>query len=298
VRFVGTLARRVVHALFGGRRGKRRSTVVHSAGTWQSTVVPAGTADIGPAGPASDSVLDEACRRAAQAAVIEPEEATGDSGLLAVGFRIRASEPTGIRVGSVAGASGAATFATFVKANDVTDTTLQKQTLSVTAEENFFVRDNDVTNPHPDLLYVGGVPSYRSILRFVLPPIIKDSSVRLVRATLELTPAEPLSGVRGDRAAVDVVGVSKDIGAKSPPAQSAAGSGLIPEGGSTALFGVDIRTVIERMRGTNGLPSTVFIGLAPEGGSFYLPVFKSTRAAEGKPRLRLTYMRPSVVEQP
>jgi len=82
VRFVGTLARRVVHALFGGRRGKRRSTVVHSAGTWQSTVVPAGTADIGPAGPASDSVLDEACRRAAQAAVIEPEEATGDSGLL------------------------------------------------------------------------------------------------------------------------------------------------------------------------------------------------------------------------
>jgi len=222
----------------------------------------------------------------------------GDSGLLAVGFRIRASEPTGIRVGSVAGASGAATFATFVKANDVTDTTLQKQTISLSAEDNFFVRNNDVTNPHPDLLYIGGVPSYRSILRFVLPPVIKDSSVRLVRATLELTPAAPLAGIRGDRAAVDVVGVSKDIGAKSPPAQSAAASGLIPEGNSSALFGIDMRAVIERMRGPNSLPSTVFIGLAPEGGSFYLPVFKSTRAAEGKPRLRLTYMLPSVVERP
>jgi hypothetical protein len=59
-----------------------------------------------------------------------------------------------------------------------------------------------------------------------------------------------------------------------------------------------MRTVVERMRGPNGLPSTVLIGLAPEGGSFYLPVFKSTRAAEGKPRLRLTYMLPSAVEQP
>ena len=222
----------------------------------------------------------------------------GDSGLLAVGFRIRASEPTGIRVGSVAGASGAAGFATFVKANDVADTSLQRQTVSVTAEDNFFVRNNDVVNPHPDLLYVGGVPSYRTILRFVLPPIIKDSSVRLVRATLELTPAEPLDGVRGDRAAIDIVGVSKDIGAKSPAAQSAQATGLIPEGGSTALLVIDMRTVIERMRGPNALPSTIMFGLAPEGGSFYLPVFKSTRAAEGKPRLRLTYMLPSVVERP
>ena len=82
MRFVGTLARRIVHALFGGRRGKRRSTDVQSAGTWQGTVVPAGTAGIGPFGPGSESVLDEACRRAAQAAVVEPDEATGDSGLL------------------------------------------------------------------------------------------------------------------------------------------------------------------------------------------------------------------------
>ena len=110
--------------------------------------------------------------------------------------------------------------------------------------------------------------------------------------------AQPLTGVRSDRAAVDVVGATKDIGATSPPAQNAAATGLIPEGNSSALFGIDMRTIIERMRGPEGLPPTVFIGLAPEGGSFYLPVFKSTRAAEGKPRLRLTYMLPSVVEQP
>src|SRR5262245_4815867 len=160
-----------------------------------------------------------------------------DSGLLAVGFRIRASEPTGIRVGSVAGASGAASFATFVKADSVVDTTLRKQTLSVTAEDHFFVRNNDVVNPHPDLLHIGGIPSYRTSMRFVRPPIIKDSAARLVRATLELTPAAPLNGLRGDRSAVDIAGVTKDLGAKSPPAQGSAATGLIPEGGSTEMFG-------------------------------------------------------------
>ena len=221
-----------------------------------------------------------------------------DSGVIALGFRLRGPEPTGVRLGAIAGASGAAGFATFVKAKDVADTTLQKQTLTVTADANFFVRNNDVVSADPDLLYAGGVPAYRSILRFELPSIIKDSTVRLVRATLELTPVGAITGLRGDQAAIDVVGVTKDIGAKSPPSQTASASGLLPEDGSSAMFGIDMRTVIERMRGPAGLPPTILIGLAPEGGSFYQPIFRSTRAAEGKPRLRLTYMLSSVVEQP
>jgi hypothetical protein len=221
-----------------------------------------------------------------------------DSGVLALGFRMRASEPTGIRIGAVAGASGAAGFATYVIADEVADTSLQRQTVSLTADANFFVRNNDIVSADPDLLYTGGVPSYRSILRFVLPPIIKDSAVRLVRATLELTPEVPVSGLRGDRAAIDVSGVTKDIGAKSPPAQGASATGLIPEDVGAGMVGIDMRTVVERMRGPDGLPQTILIGLAPEGGSFYLPIFKSTRAADGKPRLRLTYMLPSAVERP
>ena len=222
----------------------------------------------------------------------------GDSGIIALGFRIRADEPTGIRIGAVAGASGAAGFATFVIADEVADTSLQKQTLSVSAGANFFVRNNDIVTADPDLLYAGGVPSYRSIMRFELPPIIKDSAARLVRATLELTPDVPLAGLRGDRAAIDIAGVTKDIGAKSPAAQGSAATGLIPEDGTANMIGVDMRTVVERMRGPAGLPQTILIGLAPEGGSFYLPVFKSTRSPEGKPRLRLTYMLPSAVERP
>jgi hypothetical protein len=221
-----------------------------------------------------------------------------DSGVLALGFRIRASEPTGIRIGALAGASGAAGFATYVIADEVVDTSLRRQTVSVAADANFFVRDNDIVTADPDLLYTGGVPSYRSILRFVLPPIIKDSAVRLVRATLELTPEVPVSGLRGDRAAIDVSGVTKDLGAKSPPAQGASATGLIPEDSGADPIGIDMRTVVERMRGPDGLPQTILIGLAPEGGSFYLPIFKSTRAADGKPRLRLTYMLPSAVERP
>jgi hypothetical protein len=221
-----------------------------------------------------------------------------DSGQLALGFRVRADVPTGVRIGALAGASGAAGFATYVKADSVTDTTLVKQTVSVTADANYFVRNNEVVTPDPDLLYVGGVPSYRSIVRFVLPPIIKDSTVRLVRATLELTPAEPLVGLHNDAAAIDAVGVTKDIGAKSSPAQTASASALLPSNGSSELFELDMRGVVERWRGKLGLPSTLMLALAPEGGSFNLPVFKSTRAAVGKPRLRLTYMLPSIVERP
>jgi hypothetical protein len=222
----------------------------------------------------------------------------GDSGRIALGFRIRADSATGVRLGALAGASGAAAFATFVKADSVTDTTLVKQTVSVSAEANHFVRNNDVVNPDIDLLYVGGVPEYRTILRFELPPIIKSTDVRLVRATLELTPEVPISGLRGDPGAIEVAGVTKDIGAKSPPAQAASGSGLLPQVTSSDLLGIDMRVIVERWRGLNGLPQTIFIGLQPTGGSFYLPVFKSTRAAVGKPRLRLTYMLPSQVEQP
>ena len=222
----------------------------------------------------------------------------GDSGVIALGFRLRGPEPTGVRLGAISGASGSAGFTTFVKADEVADTSLQRQTLSVTADANFFVRDNDIVDADPDQLYTGGVPSYRSILRFVLPPIIKDSSVRVVRATLELTPVDAITGLRGDPAAIDVVGVTKDLGAKSPPSQSASATGLLPQEASSALFGIDMRTVLERMRGPTGLPSTILIGLAPEGGSFYQPIFKSTRAPDGKPRLRITYMLPSVVEQP
>lgn len=221
-----------------------------------------------------------------------------DTGVLAVGFRVRGDRVTGVRLGSLSGTSGGMGFATYVKADSVADTTAAKQTLNLSAAANHFVRDNDVVSPDPDLLYVGGVPSYRSIIRFVLPAIIKDSSVRLVRATLELTPADPLVGLHSDAAALNAIGVSKDIGAKSSPATAAAASALLPSDGSTALFGLDMRLVVERWRSTAGLPSTLLLAMAPEGGSFALPVFRSTRAATGKPRLRITYMLPSLVERP
>jgi hypothetical protein len=110
VRFVGTLARRVIHALFGGRGGTRHSAAVQGADTWRGTGVHAGSAGIGPSGTGSDPVLEEACRRAVQAAVIEPGDATGDDGLLArlVGGRHDArqevlSERTAERIAALEG---------------------------------------------------------------------------------------------------------------------------------------------------------------------------------------------------
>jgi hypothetical protein len=110
VRFVGTLARRVIHALFGGRGRTRHSAAGQDAQTWRGTVVPAGTAGFAASGPGSDPVLDEACRRAVEAAGVGHDDATGESGLLArlVGGRHDArqealSERTAERIAALEG---------------------------------------------------------------------------------------------------------------------------------------------------------------------------------------------------
>ena len=220
-----------------------------------------------------------------------------DSGRLALGIQMVADEPTGVRLSAIGGSGGAA-FATYVKA-DVADTALQRQTISLSSEDNGFALASAGDAIDPDLLYAGRRPSGRSVLRFPIPDFFRDSSVILVRATLELTPAEPLLGLRGDAALIDIRGVIKDIGAKSTPSFAVNGSASLPTDGSTALFAVDVLGIVQLWGlPEGGLPPTVLVALAPDGGSFHRPVFRSTRSAEGKPRLRITYMRPSQVEQP
>lgn len=230
---------------------------------------------------------------AAMANLIPPD----DSGRLALGVRLVAAEPTGARLGTIGGASGAASFTTYVKAVGVTDTALQRQTIALTADSNGYVRDNGNTPFDPDLLYLGRVPTTRTLLRFPVPDFLLDSSVVLVRATLELTPAEPLIGLRGDAATIEARGVARDIGAKSTPNFLFGGSARLPEL-TPDRVGVDVREVVQLWRTEDGLPPTLLVALTPDGGSFHQPVFFSTRSPTGTPRLRLTYLRPSSVEQP
>ena len=220
-----------------------------------------------------------------------------DTGRLALAVRMNAEESTGIRLSAMGGSGGGGRFITYARI-DVADTSLQRQTLALNSEDNGFALADQDEPIDPDLLYVGRVPSSRSLLRFQVPEFFNDSAVRLVRATLQLTPAEPILGLRGDPGVVDVRGTSVDIGAKSTPFFQVNGSKALPAS-SSDVFEIEILDVVQFWRlGEAGLAPTLVLALAPDGGSFHRPVFFSTRQALDGPRLRITYLRPSAVEQP
>jgi hypothetical protein len=211
-----------------------------------------------------------------------------DSGRLAVGLRLSAPSLTGVRLGAVAGGAGAVftTYATL----DVPDTgTARLRTLALSTAFNTYVSEDpgviDTT-----LLAVGGAPSSRSLLRFSLPPRILDSAT-IVRATLELTPTAPISGLPTDAAVLEVRSVLADVGGKSPVSTQA---GRVPvdtlEPGAT-IVSIEAVRLVELWLGSNR-PAALVLALSPEGASFTKPTFYSTRAADPalRPRLRLSYL--------
>lgn len=222
-----------------------------------------------------------------------------DSGVLALGVRIDSPDTTGIRLGSSASGIGGVflTYATL----DVPDTgTAKLRTFSLAATFNSYVTP---PQPEPDttLLALGGEPSARALLRFELPAHIRDSA-NLVRATLELTPVTPVSGLPTDPVRLQARAVLADLGAKSPVNSAA---GRVPtdtiQPGATSVELEAVR-VVELWLGENATPAAMVLALAPdlEGASFSQPVFYSTRAADPalRPRLRISYLRAFPFENP
>jgi hypothetical protein len=217
-----------------------------------------------------------------------------DSGKLALAVRVAGSKPTGARLGSIQGTTGPALFTTYVKA-EIADTAKQRQSIALTADVNGFAIGGVPPADDPDLLYAGRIPTARSLLRFNVPKRILDSA-NVVRATLELAPFRPYSGLLGDDAQLEVRPVSADIGAKSTPVFGLRAVKTLPISGE-AVLGVDVIGLIVNWRGATALPQAFFLSIAPEGGSFQQPVFGSTRKG-GAPQLRITYLNPSSVEKP
>lgn len=220
-----------------------------------------------------------------------------DSGRLAVGIRIAAPTATGVRLGALAGGSGPI-FTTYVTL-DVPDTgTAKLRTLPLGAAFNTYVSE---VPPVVDstLLAVGGAPSARALLRFNLPSRIRDSAT-IVRATLELTPVTPITGLATDPARLLSQAVLADVGAKSPVSSVA---GRVPEDtletGATAVSLEAVR-LVELWIGATTRPAALVLSLTPEAASFTRPVFYSTRAADPalRPRLRISYLLPFPFESP
>ena len=219
----------------------------------------------------------------------------GDS-VLAIGVRIAAETPTGIRLGSLA-SGNAATFTSYLTV-DVPDTgSLRHQTLSRASAFGTFVTQDPVV-PVDSLLTVGGEPSSRALVRFGLSGQFLDSST-IVRATLELIPVRPIIGLPTDRSLLQAIAVVGDLGAKSPLADAT----FIRQETLPAIQGdtvrVEVTRIVQLWQSTRSRPQSVFLRIAPEAATFARAVFGSTRTpAIGAPRLRITYQRSFPFENP
>jgi hypothetical protein len=158
----------------------------------------------------------------------------------------------------------------------------------------------------PDFLAVGGQPSARALLRFELPPRIRDSAT-IVRATLELTPVAAISGLPTDPARMQARAVLADLGAKSPVGAGVGRFGLLPppvdtiDAGSTTVS-LEAARLVEGWLSPTSRPSALVLSFVSnlEAASFSHPVFYSTRAADPavRPRLRISYLRSFPFENP
>jgi hypothetical protein len=233
----------------------------------------------------------------------------GTGGVLALGLRISADSPTGIRTGSIVG-SNAATFLSYVTV-DVPDTTttIKHQTLSRSSQFNGFVTQTPYTVA-PGTLLLGGEPSSRGFIRFALPSRIKDSAT-VVRATLELLPAIPIPGLPTDPAILEGRAVLSDLGPKSPLATNPAS--LIPQDTltleSSDTVRLDITDIVKLWQSSEERPQEVALrlgartstpGVIAEGASFTRTLFGSTSPLSpvGPPRLRVTYLLSFPFESP
>ncbi|HEU4698037.1 MAG TPA: hypothetical protein VFS40_02575 [Gemmatimonadales bacterium] len=242
----------------------------------------------------------------ADLAKLPPFPTTGvDTLAVVLAVQSAGGEATGLRIGSST-STAPPTFTTWLRVA-VADTGLQKQSIVRTTAYNTFV-GREPLPAATSAVVVGDAPSRRALLRFDLPPMLRDTA-SIVRATLELTPVTPpggfaITGLPSDTTALLLRDLIVDIGAKSPRYESDqapfATAPLAP--GSTAPLAVDVTRLVRLWQGTNGRPATLSLSALPEAASFARALLGSseTEAAGGAPaaRLRITYARSFPFEAP
>ncbi len=219
---------------------------------------------------------------------------TADTGVLNLALTLNSATTTGVRVAGLFGGSLLPVMTTYANV-DIADTTLRKRVITTSPFYTTYQIDPPDPTPGPQTLVVGGGPSARAMIRFQLPDIIRDSA-QLVRATLELVPVVVPQGIPNESATIEAQGVLTDLGAKSPLIPSAVGQTVIKPGQSDTVK-VEIVRLVQLWQGDEPFPSTLFVLLTPEGGSFLRPVFGSSQSAM-RPRLRISYTLPFPFEAP
>ena len=217
-----------------------------------------------------------------------------DSGVLAIGFRLSADSATGVLLGSALVGGESPQFVSYVTAT--TPDTVSKNQILIRNPQFEGTRQSNVVSPGPDYLPVGGDPSSRALIRFDLPPSIRDTSY-IIRATLELHPTQPINGLPNLPITTLVKGLLVDLGAKSPSSSLSARSDTI-QVGSSAPVTMEIVNIVRSWNKIFHIPQAVMVQLTQEGSSFSAPVFGSTRTPGFEPRLHITYQFPYGFERP
>lgn len=205
-----------------------------------------------------------------------------DAGVLAIGVAITGNIPTGGRIGNRFSILRP-DFITFVTP---ISTPTQAQGIDVAATfADYVSRQTPVVDP--TVLTIGGVPSSRALIRFPWPARLRDS-VTIVRATLELTPVQPVAGLPNDPGTLNVRGLATDFGAKSPVEPLSLG--VLPlVANVTDTVRVEIATVLQFWQTGLLRPPAIFLSVSPEVETFTRAVFGSTRSGS-PPRIRLNYL--------
>jgi hypothetical protein len=142
---------------------------------------------------------------------------------------------------------------------------------------------------------IGGAPAARTMLRFDLPIRIVDSSA-VVRATLELLPAEPVLGAPADSLAVIAQGLATDVGAKSPlqsvPSDSVGLRIAFLAVGSMDTVRLDVTDMVIGWTTDSTVPRALAVRAIPEGGSFAELRIGAVSSGALRPRLHITFVPP------
>ena len=213
-----------------------------------------------------------------------------DEGRLRIGIAVVADTPTGARIGARTSVLPA-TFETFI--TPVAPNAVGQQ-LDVAVEFDTYVSSVNPV-PGPDLLSVGGTPASRSLIRFALPPRLRDSA-SIVRATLELAPVEPVRGLTNDAGSLEVRVLTADLGAKSPTNPNVLSTRALTAD-IAGTVEVEVGSLVRLWQGTFGLPPALMVQVSPEAATFSEATFGSSRSGTG-PRIRIEYLRAFPFERP
>ena len=238
--------------------------------------------------PVADSVRSGTVRRVLTGDALERVALTpSDSGVLRIGMGLVADGPTGVRLGGLSAGTLASFYQTYV--TSIVADTVVRNVITRGAVVTAYIPEAPDPAPGPGRLVVGGAPSTRSLIRFDLPDVIRDSAT-IVRARLELEPLEPVSGLPNDPAELTANAILIDVGAKSPLLPGLVEVDTVVTG-QTSRIEIEVRRIVGQWQGSNARPPAIFLILEPEAATFTLPLIVSTADPARAPRLRIAYVR-------